>query len=225
MGRMVAAVVAALALGACAEEPWHWHKPGASPQEFQQASYGCERDTRMAARSFGGGIVGQMEAAAFIERCMGAQGFYKQSVHARSAVAPANTGPGHPAEHPTNWVDVPLSDPNATVCGDQAIRVWRRGNAGIKATRALRVRSDLARDEAQRSARFIEASDARGAQTSYLCGSVDGTLAAIPVPTAADAASPARQEVWKVWAAKVQACDASSRTAAAMLACAGPPPS
>jgi hypothetical protein len=52
-----------------------WVKDGASNADLQLALYECERDTRAAALSFGGGITGAAEAQAFAQRCMSAKGY------------------------------------------------------------------------------------------------------------------------------------------------------
>lgn len=74
---MRALVLGAMALvfGGCAETVWV--KPGATQSDFNRDSYECERDARMSAGSFGGGIGGAIEARGFMERCMGVRGYTK----------------------------------------------------------------------------------------------------------------------------------------------------
>lgn len=88
-------VGAVLALGA-RQEPLAWYKGGASESDYQKASYECERDTRMAAASFGGGIVGAANADSFAIRCMNTKGFYRVPVSQAAPVRPVMTTTGPP---------------------------------------------------------------------------------------------------------------------------------
>lgn len=58
-------------------------KLGASAADLQRDSYECERDTRAAAISFGGGFVGQANAQSFYERCLQARGYVAVPVTTR----------------------------------------------------------------------------------------------------------------------------------------------
>jgi hypothetical protein len=62
------AVALLLVLGACSHVVWD--KPGATEEEFRRDAYQCERDARMSAGSFGGGLAGAINAQNFMERCM-----------------------------------------------------------------------------------------------------------------------------------------------------------
>lgn len=73
MNRMALLVLAASLLGGCADDVYY--KEGATQADFQRDSYECERDARMSAASFGGGIAGAMEARNFYRRCMGVRGY------------------------------------------------------------------------------------------------------------------------------------------------------
>jgi hypothetical protein len=66
--------IAALGLGGCAE--YAWTKPGLTQADFNRDSYNCEKDMRQSGY-FGGGLVGALNAQAFEERCMTAQGYSK----------------------------------------------------------------------------------------------------------------------------------------------------
>jgi len=91
--KRLAILALALLMAGCATEEFVWYKPGASDTELQQAAYECERDTRMAAASFGGGWVGAGEAQAFAERCMNAKGFYATRASALYKEPPVVSGP------------------------------------------------------------------------------------------------------------------------------------
>jgi hypothetical protein len=58
-----------------------WERPGATQQDFARDSYECERDMRQSGH-FGTGIVGELNAQAFQERCMVARGWSKQQAAA-----------------------------------------------------------------------------------------------------------------------------------------------
>jgi hypothetical protein len=74
------AFLALLVLAGCAGQgEMIWHKEGAPPADTNTALYECERDTRMSAASFSGGIQGAGEAQAFMGRCMNARGYYPVS--------------------------------------------------------------------------------------------------------------------------------------------------
>ena len=64
-------------LSACQSDSAVWYKGGASESDYQRDTYECERDTRMAAASFGTGPVGAANAEAFAARCMNARGYYR----------------------------------------------------------------------------------------------------------------------------------------------------
>jgi len=65
---------AGLALGGCMA-PSVWSKPGLTQEEWLADSYACERDTRGAAQSFGGGIDGMLQARDFLARCLRSKGY------------------------------------------------------------------------------------------------------------------------------------------------------
>lgn len=74
---MRAFVLCALFVGiaGCVEQPMAWHKQGVTEAEMQRDTYECERDTRMAAASFGTGPAASANAQAFAIRCMNARGY------------------------------------------------------------------------------------------------------------------------------------------------------
>lgn len=228
MGRMFASVALAVALTGCADEPWQWTKPGATQAEFQTAAYECERDTRMAARSFGYGVVAQIEAEAFATRCMNARGFYKQSLRQDVAqqAAPTNAGPAHPSVNPAAWTTADLAEPGTRACVAVAQGVARQFGRGTRVVSALRVvEQHYGADPKAPRYRFLEFAPGAGNALAYVCGPDDsGVLAAMPMPTLADAASGQRRAVWEPYAAKMQTCQASGHRAAQLVTCAGPPP-
>jgi hypothetical protein len=67
-----------LVLGACAPQ-LVWVKPGASSEDWRRDQYSCERDTRMSAASFGGGIAQDYFAQQFYKRCLQAKGYYQDN--------------------------------------------------------------------------------------------------------------------------------------------------
>jgi hypothetical protein len=71
---LASGLVAALFMCGCADPPV-WSKPGATQADFNRDSYECERDTRMAAASFGTGVVASIQAQDFMGRCMVAHGY------------------------------------------------------------------------------------------------------------------------------------------------------
>jgi hypothetical protein len=71
---MLATALLGLTLGACAPTPL-WTKANLTEAEWRADQYTCERDTRMIASSFGGGIVGALEANRFLARCLEAKGY------------------------------------------------------------------------------------------------------------------------------------------------------
>jgi hypothetical protein len=72
------AIFSVIALTACTQEYVTWEKNSPTAPDLQVAFYECERDTRMAARSFGSGFAAQAEAEAFFGRCMSTKGYYQQ---------------------------------------------------------------------------------------------------------------------------------------------------
>lgn len=72
--------LAVLALTGCAE-PDMWVKAGTTQVDYQKDSYECERDARMSAASFGGGLAGAMNAQGFYRRCMVAHGYTLQQAN------------------------------------------------------------------------------------------------------------------------------------------------
>jgi len=68
--------VSFLGLGACAK-PAVWTKPGYTEEAWRADRYTCERDMRMSAGSFGGGVIADVRAQQFFERCLQAKGYYR----------------------------------------------------------------------------------------------------------------------------------------------------
>jgi hypothetical protein len=68
------ALMCLLLVSSCAPQSV-WVKPGASQADFQSDSYSCERDARQSVLSFGGGIVGAVQAQDFANRCMNTKGW------------------------------------------------------------------------------------------------------------------------------------------------------
>ena len=64
-----------LALAGCA--PTVWVKPGASQQDYNVDSYGCEKDARQSGY-FGTGLVGALNMRKFYNECMVAHGWAAQ---------------------------------------------------------------------------------------------------------------------------------------------------
>ena len=71
--RLIAIVALSTLLGACA--PTMWTRPGTSDAEWRVDQYACERDARMSAISFGGGISGAIEAKRFHDKCLEVKGY------------------------------------------------------------------------------------------------------------------------------------------------------
>jgi hypothetical protein len=65
-----------LSLSACAAQPV-WTKPGVSFESWRSDQYSCERDTRMSAASFGGGLAQGYYAQQFYNRCLQAKGYHQ----------------------------------------------------------------------------------------------------------------------------------------------------
>jgi hypothetical protein len=63
-----------LLLGACGA-PAMWTKPGITFEEARSDQYACERDMRMSAASFGGGLAQDIFAQQFYTRCLQAKGY------------------------------------------------------------------------------------------------------------------------------------------------------
>lgn len=61
-------------LTACVTPPM-WSKAGATEADFNAQAYECEKDARLSAGSFGGGIVATLEFQNFERRCMVAHGW------------------------------------------------------------------------------------------------------------------------------------------------------
>lgn len=66
-------ILAGVLLAGCSRT---WDRPGATPAQFNQEAYECERDTRAVSASFGGGLAGGLFARDFMDRCMKARGWY-----------------------------------------------------------------------------------------------------------------------------------------------------
>jgi len=54
-----------------------WTKPGFNAVDWQRDNYECERDARAGAMSFGGGLIGSLNAQEFFNRCLVAHGYYQ----------------------------------------------------------------------------------------------------------------------------------------------------
>jgi len=76
---IILTAAASLTLSGCMA-PMVWSKPGLTQEEWLADSYACERDTRGAAQSFGGGIDGMLQAREFLARCLRSKG-YAQMPH------------------------------------------------------------------------------------------------------------------------------------------------
>jgi hypothetical protein len=75
VGSRFVALSAVMFLAGCG--PTIWVKTGATQQDFDRESYGCEKDARQSGY-FGGGLVGQINLQEFINRCMVAHGWSVQ---------------------------------------------------------------------------------------------------------------------------------------------------
>lgn len=91
---------------ACQIDQDVWYRGGASQADYERAAYECERDTRMAAATFGSGLAGAANAEAFTARCMNSKGFYRARA---SQVNPA------PRLFNTSSPPTPLRDSNGAV--------------------------------------------------------------------------------------------------------------
>src|SRR5688500_11356349 len=97
-----------------------WRHPEHNDQaRFQRDSYECERDMRQSAY-YGGGIVGQINAQGFAERCMFARGYYQASREAQpqsqptaNTYAPPPAPPAVVAAPPAPVVTQPAPTPSA----------------------------------------------------------------------------------------------------------------
>ena len=65
-----------VSLSGCASS-YTWEKPGASMDQMNKDFYECEKDMRQSGY-FGGGIVGEINAQKFHERCLIAKGYIKK---------------------------------------------------------------------------------------------------------------------------------------------------
>src|SRR5215510_6823562 len=77
MKRQIAITIALLGLSGCAQ--YRWTHPSFTEANWRRDIYECERDMRQSAY-FGGGIVGQINANDFQERCLQARGYSKVKV-------------------------------------------------------------------------------------------------------------------------------------------------
>jgi hypothetical protein len=75
MNALLAAIIIALALGACAGDPRRFYKEGAVQADYDRDSYECEKETRQVERSFGYGYDRGGAAFSFAVRCMQAKGY------------------------------------------------------------------------------------------------------------------------------------------------------
>jgi hypothetical protein len=73
----IATIAIALLLIGCAQ--YRWTHPSFTEANWRRDTYECERDMRQSAY-FGGGIVGQINATDFQERCLQARGYTKVKV-------------------------------------------------------------------------------------------------------------------------------------------------
>lgn len=89
------ALLCFLPLMGCASYIWR-HNEHNDQARFQRDSYECERDMRQSGY-YGGGIVGQINAQGFAERCMFARGYYKASREPQSQPTATAYAPPPPA--------------------------------------------------------------------------------------------------------------------------------
>lgn len=73
---LAVSVVTLSGLYGCAG-PTIWRKAGATQQDYNVDSYGCERDARQSGY-FGGGLAGALNMRDFFNRCMVAHGWTPQ---------------------------------------------------------------------------------------------------------------------------------------------------
>ncbi len=64
-----------LVLGGCAQQ-YNWKHASYDQAQFQRDAYQCDREERQSGY-FDSGLIGEMNAAKFVERCMVARGYYK----------------------------------------------------------------------------------------------------------------------------------------------------
>lgn len=74
MHRWMTIALLTVALAGCAK-PTLWQNLNVSGDQAQRDLYECERDARMSLMSFGGGVLGEIEAKRFFERCMFSKGY------------------------------------------------------------------------------------------------------------------------------------------------------
>src|SRR6266498_1347434 len=79
-------LIFALLFTGCAQYIW-MHPDHNDQARFNRDSYECERDMRQSGY-YGGGLVGQVNAQGFAERCMVARGYYKASRNQASSRTP-----------------------------------------------------------------------------------------------------------------------------------------
>ena len=84
-------VVSLLAVAGCANSV-RWVKDGATEQDFNRDSYGCERDVRQSGY-YGTGVAGALNAQSFYARCMEANGYRRMRVDDASESPVASTNP------------------------------------------------------------------------------------------------------------------------------------
>ena len=77
MKTQIAIAIALLGLSGCTQ--YRWTHPNFTQASWHRDTYECEKDMRQSAY-FGTGLVGQLNAADFQERCLQARGYSKVKV-------------------------------------------------------------------------------------------------------------------------------------------------
>lgn len=66
----------------------YWTKPDFNQADWNRDTYECERDMRQSGY-YGGGVLGEINAQNFFERCLAAKGYSKQIVSTQSSTPPS----------------------------------------------------------------------------------------------------------------------------------------
>lgn len=75
MFRALTAIAVIALVAGCAGDTRRFYKDGVDLAQYERDAYECERDTRMSAVSFGGGVTAPTFARNFAIRCMQAKGY------------------------------------------------------------------------------------------------------------------------------------------------------
>ncbi len=93
----VAAAISLLIVTSCQHVVWT--KAGFNPADWNRDRYECERDMRQSGY-YGGGLVGEANAASFFASCLIARGYYKTDGNQLAGSAPQPSAPSQGAAVP-----------------------------------------------------------------------------------------------------------------------------